>query len=461
MRIIIVGCGKVGLTIARKLSEKKAFDVTVVDIDPDVFGDLSETLDVIFVAGNGASERVLLEAGAKGADLIICTTNSDELNILCCIIAERIGTKHSTARVRNPDYSSEYNKLWKEFGIDLVINPEQQTAREISRLLRYPSTDGLNTFVSGRVEMISFKVTEASDFLTGKSVSQVFNKKTDLLAALVERNNNAVIPDGNLIFEESDVVHLIGRPSNIINFFILIGKKPKRTQNIMIIGGGKITYYLTGLLARHTIKTNIKIIEKDRERCEVLDKILPEINPRCLIIHGNGTGEALLASEDIDQMDAFICLMGIDEENAITSLYAKRMGVKKIINKINHINPNMIMELGLKNIIMPKNIISDFVFRYIEGLAGAEGSAIGARHIIFSGNDGTVESVEFGLNKKASYLDVPMRDLKLKKGVLIGCVIQGADIVIPTGKTKLQQGDRVIIIAKNHKVNDFNDIIAH
>ncbi len=463
MKIIIVGCGKIGYTIAKVLSEREDIHVTVVDTDPDIF-DNAEPLDVIFIQGNGANEKILMEAGANEADVIVSTTNSDELNVLCCIMAERLGTKHSIARVRNPEYMLEYNKLWKDLGIDMVINPERQTAREISRILRYPAADEVDTFINGRVELVTFKVSETPEYFVGKSVSQIFDRHMGVLLAVVERENQAFIPNGDFVFQESDIVRILGRPSQIMEFLIHIKRRSKKTQEIMVIGGGKITHYLVELLNRHTTRAQIKIIEKDRAKCEALYEALSaaSLERHCLFIHGDGTNEELLTAEEIDKMDAFVCLTDRDEENIFISLYALRKGVKKVITKVNHLHHNMAKNLGLDlgSVITPQNITAKSVVRYVDGLSAAIGSNIRTMHQIFSGEDGDVEAIEFQVNKQAQCLDIPLKDLNLKKGILIGCISRDSEVIIPSGETQMHVGDSVIIISKNNEIFDIDDILA-
>ena len=461
MKIIIVGCGKVGYTIAKVLCARKDVNVTIVDKNPTVFDNSAETLDAKNITGSGVNDKTLIEAGAKNADLIVCTANADEVNILSCIMARRLGTKHALARLRDPDYSMEFEKLWKDLGIDMVINPELQTAREISRLLRYPAAGDIRTFVNGRVELVSFKVSETPEFFIGKKVSQIFSNKMKLLLAVIERDNKAQIPHGDFIFEERDTVHILGRPSNIMNFFTNLNKMPK-SQEVMVIGGGKITYYLAELMNRHTIRTRIKIIEKDLEKCEALDSELSEVNRRCLIIHGDGTNEEVLTGEDIEQSDAFVCLTDRDEENAIISLYALQVGVKKVITKVNYIHQNMIRNLGLRlgNIIAPQDITSDIVARYVDGLTGIADSNIRTMHSIFSGDDGSVDAIDFHVSKKMKRLGAPIKDLKLKDDILIGCIVRDSDIIIPTGETQMRADDSVIIISKNNDIRELDDIFA-
>jgi trk system potassium uptake protein TrkA len=455
MRIIIVGCGKVGYTIAKILSDEEGMHITVVDNKSDFFDNVIESIDVRFIMGNGLNEQTLIDAGAREADLIINVTNADEVNILCGIMAKHLGTKHTIARARNPDCALEFNQLWKDLGIDMIINPEQQTAREISRLLRYQNVDGIDTFISGRIELVSVEISGVSDFFVGKNVSQVFNKKCEIFLAAIERENKVLIPRQDLIFEASDVIKILGRPSHIVNFLTRIEKRPKKPQEAIIIGGSVITHYLVELLNRHAIKTNLKIIEKNQEKCESLSMT----DHRCLIIHGDGTNEDVLVTEDIDKTDAVICLTDRDEENVIISLYALQMGIKKVITKVNHINQNMIKNLGLSNIITPQNITSNFVSQYVKGLKGVTGNNIRTAHKIFSGKDGNVEVIEFHVDKKSKCLNVPVRNLNLKNEALIGCIVRNSDIFIPPEDIQIQEGDIVIIITKNNDVYDLDDIL--
>jgi trk system potassium uptake protein TrkA len=298
----------------------------------------------------------------------------------------------------------------------------------------------------------------------GKRVSQVFSKDMGILLAVVERGNKAIIPYGDFVFGESDTVKILGRPSNIMRFLTQIKRRPKKAKEVMIIGGGKITHYLAELLNRHTEKTNIKIIEKDRAKCEALYEAFASasLDRHCLFIHGDGANEELLIAEEIDQMDAFVCLTDRDEENVFISLYAQRRGVKKVITKVNYIHQNMVksLGLGLSSIITPQNITANIVVRYVDGLNGVIGSNIRTMHQIYSGDDGAVDAVEFQLNKKTKCLGIPLKDLKLKSGILIGCISRDSDIIIPSGETKMNIGDSVIIITKNNDISDLDDILA-
>jgi len=459
MKIIIVGCGKIGCAIANKLSDEKEIDVTIVDSDPDIINNIVESIDVMTVNGSGLHEKTLLEAGAQKADLIVAATNADEVNILCCIMAKHIGVKQTIARVRDPDYAFEFQKLWKEMGIDVAINPEMQTAGEISRLLRYPNASALDVLVGGRVELVLLRVSEAFDYFVGKSIANVIPKKMEILLAVVERDNRMIIPAGDFVFEFNDIIRILGRPPSIMNFLSFISKKQEKAKEIMIIGGSRIAYYLAELLNRHKLNANIKIIEKNKEKCEKLSDSLRMNNNRCLIVHGDGANEEFLFSENISQTDAVICLTDRDEENAIISLYSSRVGVKRVITKINHFNKNMIRSLGLDSIVTPHDIASDFVVRSIKRLISVNGNSIRTMYRVFSNQDDSIKAVEFHFKKQAEYLNVPIMDLDLKKEILIGCIVRNTQIIIPSGETRMQIGDDVIVFSKNSDMREFSDAL--
>ena len=349
MRIIIVGCGKVGTTIARHLSQE-GNDITIIDRNPEVFDKVLETLDVMVVKGNGLSARTLSEAEVSGVDLVISVTSSDETNILCCLTAKKLGAEHTIARVRDPEYAVDLYRFRQDLGLDLIINPEQQSALEISRLLRFPNADNIETFVNGRVELISFIVRDTSP-LKDHSVMQVFPRdKVHVIAALVERDNQVFIPHGNFVFAEGDRVRLIGSPNYVSGFFSYFGRRRSRVEEVTIIGGGIIAQYLIRELIKDKIQ--IKVVEIDYNRCTELS----EAFPTCTIIHGDGADEDLLDAENIAETGAVVCLTSRDEENAVIALYAMSVGVPKSIVKITHINSNLVHKLGLTSVITPQTI---------------------------------------------------------------------------------------------------------
>jgi len=459
MKIIIVGCGKIGYTIAKDLAAEEDIDIIIIDDDPDALEKTVESIDAMLIQGNGLNLDILIEADVKNADLLISVTDKDEVNILCCISAKRLGTKHTIAKLRNPEYAINGENFWKSMGVDMLVNPDQETAREISRLLRFPVVDDIDTFVGGRVELVSFKVSDALSFFEGKSISEIFyRKKLSILLAMIERDNTILIPHGEAVFEKQDIIRVIGRPSDIMDFFETIGKNTDKIKNAAIIGGGKITYYLVELLHRHSSTTHIKIIDIDKKRCQELS----ENFPRCDIINADGTEEDLLAAEIDKYAEAVVCLTDRDEENTVIALYSLQQKKRKIIVKINHISKNLVKNLRLGSIVSPENITSERIMQYVRRLSIDERkSSITAIHKMFDNGGNTVEALEFNINSKYRCLDTPLKELKLKKGILIGCIVRNSNIIIPMGDSFIQTGDKVIIIAKNDRILELDDILAN
>jgi len=458
MRIILVGCGKIGYTTAKSLAMEKGFDVTIIDNDAEALEKAGESIDAMLIRGNGLNADILIEAGVKDADLLISMADADETNILCCVLAKYLGTKYTAARVRNPGYALELGNFWKDLGLDLIINPESEAAREISRLLRFPTVDDIDIFLGGRVELVSFKVEDTQDYFAGKSVAEVFpiRKKMKVILALVERAGRAFIPHGDLTFEKDDVLKIMGRPSNIMDFFALIGKNTNRIKSAVIIGGNKITHYLVELLHRHSSATNIKIIEIDKRRCEELS----EEFPRCIVIHGDGTDEDVLTSEVVDQAEAIVCLTDRDEENTVIALYCLHLGIRKVILKINHINQDMVRDLKIGSIISPQNITAKQILRHVKGMANKISSSVKNTYEIYNSDDEKVYAIEFAATDRAKCLNLPIREMKIKRQVLIACLVRSANIIIPTGDTFFKAGDSVIIVTTDDDIREIDDILA-
>jgi trk system potassium uptake protein TrkA len=457
MRVIIVGCGKVGYAIAKDLSEENDTDVTVVDEDEQVLEKILDSLDVIGIKGSGLNSNILMSAGAKDADLIICVTHSDEMNILCAVSAKRLGVKNTVARVRNPEYGTELNNFWQSLGLDMIVNPERETAREISRLFRFPAVDGIDTFMNGRVELVSFSVDEAPDFFDGKSVAQIFRKKSlNILLTMVERGGETIIPNGDFVFEKQDIISVLGRPAFLMDFLTLTGsKKTEKIKNAAIIGGGKISYYLLELLSRHTSGMNLKVIETDKARCELLS----ESFPKCTVINGDGTDGEILDSEIAGYADATACLTDRDEQNTIIALYSMHLKTRKTIVKINHIDKDLVKRLGLGSIVSTENITSEQIIRHVRRLSGVKGGDISAVYKMFKNGGNEAEAIEFEVHEGYKCLNTPIRDLKIEKEVLIGCIARSSNIIIPDGDSMIKAGDRVVIIAKNGNIVSLDDIL--
>lgn len=451
MKIIIVGDGKVGYSLAESLS-KENHDVTIIDRDLEALRKASDYLDVMCIHGNGLSANILIEAGVKTADILIAATSSDEMNMVCCLTGKKLGADHTIARIRDPEYAKELSLLRNELDLDLVINPEQATAREISRLLRFHSAMDVEPFAKGRVELVELQVTSDMPIIN-KDLMSIHDKvSSNILIGAVIRDNEVIIPNGSFVIKENDLLYVFGEPSSIFSFSRQIKKTPLKIKNVMIVGGGRIAYYLA--LNLRQFDMNVKIIEENMERCVELSELLPD----CLIIKGDGTDYSLLQSENLCDMDAFISLTGHDEQNLIAALLAKQCGVKKVIAKTTRINyPSIIKNMGIDSVVNPKITTSNYITRYVRGLKNAQGNPV---ETLYSIIDGQAEALEFVVNHDARFLNVPIRKLKIKNDVIIGVIVRKNEIIIPHGDDVIKQGDRVIIITKNKQLSDLYDIIA-
>lgn len=451
MNIIIVGCGKTGYTIARYLSSADN-DIVMIDIKP--FDQLTESLDVLVLQGNGIRRSVLEEAGAQTAGLIISVLPSDEANVICCMTAKMLGTRYAAARVRDPEYAAELYSTHREFGVDLVINPDQLSAMAVSRLLRYPSADDIEIFANGYMELVSFRVMPG-DSLDGINVAQAVAKyKTNVVFAMINRDGSATIPRGDSALNAGDMVSILGQPSQITEFFRQTKKLMAKAKDVMIIGGGTITYYLAKTLSGHGISS--RILEISEERCNTLSQALPD----SLIIKGDGTDEDLLHEEHIRQMDAVVCLTDRDEENIVVGLYGRRLEIPKVVVKINHLRLGMASNLNLGSIISPQILTAEQTANYVSGLHNAEGKNTKTAYTVLDNDGDLVEVLEFHAAAHARCLDTPLAHLRLKRGLIIGGVIRKTKILLPVGSTEIHAGDTVIVVTGEAGLSDLDDILA-
>ena len=445
-----MGDGKVGFTLAEHLSQEE-HDVTVIDTNDDALRRASESLDVMCVKGNGASISALRESGADTADVVIAATSMDEVNMVCCLTAKRLGAKYVIARVRNVEYAAELATLKQELGIDMVINPENATAVEISRLLRFPSAANIETFYRGRVELIGFRVQEG-DFIVGHPLSAQSHKLQELpmLMCAVERCGEVTIPDGSFVPQAEDRLYLIGQPSGLTDIFKLLGRYTPRLKDVFLVGGGRIAHYLTAILEH--LGMRVKIVERSMDRCRHLSEVLP----RTMVICGDGTDQELLEQENISAADAFVALTDRDEDNLIISLYAMQQGLKKVVAKSNRQNyAGIARAVGLDSVISPKFITANQILQVVRGMQNSKGSVMNALYRIAGGH---AEAMEFLANDTTRNLGIPLKDLRLKKGILIAVLVHQNRIIIPDGSSILSQGDTVIIVSRNHGILDINDI---
>mgnify|MGYP005760881671 CR=1 FL=1 len=452
MKIVIVGNGKVGFSLAEHLV-KESHDLTIVDMQEEPLRKASDILDIMSVKGNGVSSSILKEAGAESADLLVAATSSDEVNMVCCSTAKHLGTKCTIARIRNPEYTMGISELKKTMGIDMVINPENASATEIARWLRFPSAANIETFCRGRVELMGFRL-QAKDFMVGKPLHALSDqvKKLSLLFCAIERDSEVFIPDGAFVPRENDKLYVIGRPSSLDQFFRLLGRYCPKVKDVFIVGGGKISLYLTTILEKMKMRT--KIVELSQERCR---QISEQLN-HTMVICGDGTDQELLNEERLASSDAFVALTDRDEDNLILSLYAMQLGIPKVITKSNRQNyAGIARAVGLDSIISPKSITVSQILQLVRGMENSEGSVMTTLYRIA---DGLAEAMEFSVGSHTKHLGVALKDLTLKKGILLAVIMRNGEIIIPEGNSSIQEGDSVIVIARDHHLLNLNDIYA-
>lgn len=444
MKIVIIGAGKVGYFLAENLCEEN--DVTIIDKNADALRKAEESLDVLCIKGNGVSANVLLEAGIKQADLLIAVTSTDEINMVCCLTGKKLGAEQTIARVRDPEYARELSLLKEELGLDMVINPEQAAADEIARSMNFSTAMNVESFAKGRVKLLEIKITEDMP-IAGMHLNDIPSRySSQILVGVIVRDEEVIIPDGENVIEAGDILYVLGKSSHTYNFCKMIGKSTTRLRNVMIMGGGRIAIYLASLLTEMDMK--VKILEIDKEKCIELSELLPDT----LIINGDGSDEELLKSENISDMDVFISMTGIDEENLMSALIAKQNGAKKVIAKISRLNyVKVAKNLGVDNVISPKTITTNQILTFIKR------NNVETLHRII---EGKAEMVEFIVGKNSNIINNKIRNLKLPEDVIIATIVRRSEIVIPHGDDIIRDGDRVILIVKNKDTNELNDLVA-
>ena len=450
MNIIIVGWGKVGESIAAELGGE-GNNVTVVDQTPEKVKYIAAKYDIMGVIGNGATREVQKEAGVDSADLLIAVTGSDELNLLCCVMAKKAGNCHTIARIKSPDYAQDAAYLRSELGLAMVINPEYMAAKEITRILNFPSAINVETFSRGRVELLKFRLPEGSP-LIGKSLRDaMIHLKVNVLVCTVERDDEAFIPKGDFIFAERDVVSIIASAKSAKEFFEKIGYALDPIKDAVIIGGGTMTHYLCEMLEKSGVK--LKVIEKDKALCESLAAHFDDVT----VIQGDPTKEDVLREERVAQSGAFIALTSLDEENILLSLFAKNEESSKIITKINRIEYNsVISRLDLDSIIYPKNITTSMIVRYVRATANSSGSNMETLYHLIKGE---VEVSEFTVKEGCPLIGKPISELSFKDNVLIAAILRGRQLIIPRGKAIIEAGDSVVIVTKLLSLTDISDVL--
>ena len=446
MKVVIVGDGKVGYTLTKSLSEE-GHDLVVIDNNRRILLASQESLDVAVVDGNGASVEVQREAGVDTADLLIAATNGDETNLLCCMVAKKLGCKHTIARVRNPEYDQQIRFMRDELGLSMVINPEKAAALEIFRLLQFPSFLKRDSFARGNAELVELKLKDGNP-LIGKPLQQ-FRTVADVnaLVCAVERDNEIHIPKGDFTLHLGDKVTIAADAADLVKLIKNLKVYSPKAQRVMIVGGSRTAAYLAQRLIRN--KIDLTIVEQDEKRCMDLSEALPQAT----VINGNGTDQRLLLSEGIASADAVVSLMGIDEEN----LFASYVGVPKSITKISRNEYNPIFEsMGIDSIVSPKLLTANEIVRYVRAMEDTTGGSVLTLYKIV---DGKAEALEFSVKGEAKFLNLPLYRLKLKKNVLIAAIIRARKVIIPSGADVMQKGDTVIVVTEaDRAIRDLKDI---
>lgn len=450
LSIIIVGCGKVGVALLEPLC-KEGHDITIIDTDANKIQDLTNLYDIMGVVGNGASYSVQMEAGIENTDLLIAVTGSDELNLLCCTIASQVAACAAIARVRTPDYSQEVGYLREKLGLALITNPDLQTAKEAARILSLPTALEVNRFARGEADLVRFKIPN-HNVLDGITVADVGRDlSNNLLVCVIEREGKIYIPSGNFVLKAEDSVSFVAPREETRQFLKKVGFPTKQVKNTLIVGGGKTAFYLAKELINMGVA--VKIIEKNPERCEELSNLLP----KAIVIHGDGTDDALLKEEGIETVESFVPLTGVDEENVLLTLYAKQSSKAKVITKINRLNfMNVIQNLDLGSVIYPRYITAETIIAYVRAKKNSMNSNIETLYYLFNSR---VEAIEFQVEQESDVTGIPLKDLKLKDNLLICFINRNGKLIIPSGQDSIQPGDTVMLVTTHTGFRDLSDIL--
>ena len=452
MNIIIVGAGKVGTTIADQLSSEN-HNITIIDLNQKKVEEAEEEFDAMGIVGNGASHQVQVEAGVMDAELLIAVTGSDELNLLCCLIAKMTGKCQTIARVRNPIYSKEVNFIKRQMGLSVVINPELTAAQEISQLLRLPYAKKVDTFARGRVEMIKFRMNPELH-MDGLQVADIISKmKCDIMICGVERQGQVVIPNGDFVLKNNDLVSMMAVPKETAKFFRKMGIPTHQAKSTLIVGGGTIAYYLAKQLLE--MRVDVRIIEQNKERCEMLSEQLPEAT----ILQGDGTDKEFLLEEGLMHADSFVALTNMDEENLMLALLARKYSNAKLIAKVNRIHfEEVVDELDIDSVIYPKNLAADHIVRYTRAMQNSLGSNVETLYKIL---DGQAEALEFVIREDSSVTNQRLMDLPLKDHLLVCYISRYGKLKMARGQDMLKVGDSVIIVTTHKGLHDITDILKY
>lgn len=451
MKIIIAGCGKIGITLVENLVNE-GHEVVALDSNPDAITDITNVYDAMGVCGSATDCDTLAEAGVEKADLFVAATDADELNMLSCFLARRMGAAHAIARIRKPEYNDQnLGFMRQQLDLSMSINPEQLAAQELFKVLKLPSAMTVETFSRRNFEMVELRLRPESS-MDGLSLSELRKKyAAKFLVCVVQRGEEVYIPDGSFVLRAGDRIGVTATPTEIHRFLRMVGVMQKQAKSVMILGASRMAYYLAKMLLDNG--TTVKIIDQDRDRCRQFCDLLPGAT----MIHGESIQQELLLEEGIGSVDAFVALTGIDEENILMAFYANAQNVPKVVAKINHNQlAAMADNLGLDCIISPKKVVVDVLLRYVRALENSIGGQV---ETLYKLMDGRAEALEFKVQADFEALQIPLKVLALKKDILIAGIVRGRKNIIPSGEDVILAGDRVIILAAGRAISTLSDIL--
>ncbi len=450
MKIIIVGCGKVGTSIATELISE-GHQIRLIDINRSAVVKLSESIDAMGIEGNGAIYETLREAEVSSADLVIAATARDEVNLYTCLLAKNSGAKNTIARVRNPEYTNDLFRVKDAMGLSMSINPELTAALEASRLLRYSGALEIDSFSKGAAELIKVKVPEGSA-VADKEISKIDVLKGKVRICAVERGDEVYIPNGDFVIRAGDKISIVAKPEVADKFFKKAAIMIEKCRDVIILGGGKISFYLAQKLIKGG--ANVKIIERNQQRCEELAEVLPD----AVIIQGDCMDQDLLLSEGIEHADGVVALMDYDEENILISMYISSVSKAKVITKVNNSSfDNIINQLELERVINPKSIAGEYIARYIRAMQNSMGSNVESLYRL---SEDRVEALEFKAKSSTKVAAIPLAQLNLKEDLQVICISRRGKIILPVGTDCILPEDRVVVITKHKGLSDLDDILS-
>lgn len=450
MKIVVIGDGKVGFTLSQALS-REGHDLVVVDTQKGALAAAADRLDVMVVEGNGASAAVQREAGVDESDLMIAATSADETNLLCCMVARKLGCRHTIARIRNPEYTEAQYLLREELGLSMAVNPEKVAAREIFGLLQFPSFIHRDAFAKGRAEIVAIPVAPGSR-LDGVALTDLYRTlRVRVLVCAVERGNDVVIPDGRFVLRGGDHIFVTAPASDLLTLVKAMELKTTRIRAVMIVGGSRIAMYLSRMLT--DVGIQVRLIESKAERCEMLGAALPQVQ----VIQGDGTSFQTLENEGLEDMDAMITLTNMDEQNLVVSMYAQRLGVPKVVTKINRVEYGELMrDVGADCIISPRLLVCNDILRYVRAMHNSQGDHMIALHRLV---DGRVEALEFRASRATWYLATPLKNIPIRENILLAVISHRGKVVIPSGEDCFYEGDSVVVVTgTDRSLGSLNDI---